>query len=75
MPSNLIQKTVYDEATQTLSIWFMPSGNRYDYQDVPPETYAGLRHAFSKGRYFNTFIRNRFRCRQHGAPRAEGLDL
>ncbi|WP_246671387.1 KTSC domain-containing protein [Mesorhizobium sp. 8] len=43
-----------------MSIWFRISGRRYDYEDVPPETYAAYRAAFSKGRYFNRFIRDRF---------------
>ncbi|TXR48878.1 KTSC domain-containing protein [Phyllobacterium endophyticum] len=63
MPSTVIQKTSYDEAARILSIWFVPSGNRYDYQDVPPEIHAGLRAAYSKGQYFNAVIRDRFRCR------------
>ena len=61
MPSTLIQNTEYDAATKTLSVWFVTSGNRYDYQNVAPETYDAFRRAFSKGRFFNQFIRNRYR--------------
>ena len=61
MPSTLIKSTEYDAATNTLSVWFVTSGQRYDYQDVPPETYDAMRRAFSKGRFFNQHIRNRFR--------------
>ena len=63
MPSTLIRNTNYDPATRILSVWFMKSGRRYDYQDVKPETYAAFRQAFSKGRFFNAFIRDRHRFR------------
>jgi hypothetical protein len=63
MPSTSIRKTDYDAATRTLSVWFVASGKRYDYENVPPETYAAFRQAFSKGRFFNAFIRNRFTYR------------
>ena len=73
MPSTSIRKTDYDPATQTLSVWFVASGNRYDYDGVPPEAYAAFRQAFSKGRFFNEFIRDKFRyrlIRQAGPPRS-----
>ncbi|WP_287345171.1 KTSC domain-containing protein [Mesorhizobium sp.] len=50
----------YDPATRTLSVWFVPSGNRYDFNDVPPQTYAAFRKAWLKGRFFNAFIRDRY---------------
>ncbi len=61
MPSTLIRNTSYDPATKVLSVWFVTSGRRYDYEDVAPETYAAFRQAFSKGRFFNAFIRARHR--------------
>ncbi|WP_353839590.1 KTSC domain-containing protein [Mesorhizobium sp.] len=60
MPSTVIQSINYDPATRTLSVWFVPSGNRYDFNDVPPQTYAACRKAWSKGRFFNAFIRDRY---------------
>lgn len=60
MPSTVIEKSAYDPETRTMSVWFRASGRRYDYDDVPPETYAAYRAAFSKGSYFNRFIRDRF---------------
>lgn len=63
MPSHVIERSTYDSATRTMSVWFRTSGRRYDYEDVPPETYEAYRASFSKGRYFNRFIRNRFRHR------------
>lgn len=61
MPSALIRNTSYDAEARILSIWFVTSALRYDYLDVPPETYTALRHAFSKGRFFNNYIRDRYR--------------
>jgi hypothetical protein len=60
MPSTSIQKTLYDPQTRCLSVWFVTSGKRYDYVDVPPETYAAFRKAFVKGRFFNNHIRDRY---------------
>ncbi|MBZ9661199.1 KTSC domain-containing protein [Mesorhizobium sp. ESP-6-4] len=63
MPSTSIKKTEYDPASRVLSVWFVASGKRYDFEEVPPETYAAFRSAFVKGRYFNDHIRNHFRYR------------
>jgi hypothetical protein len=48
----------------------VPSGERYDYEDVAPATYASFRKASSKGRFFNEFIRDRHRYRRvaQGCP-------
>ena len=71
MPSTSIRKAEYSPATRTLSVWFGASGSRYDYEGVPPETYARFRQAFSKGRFFNAFIRGRFGYKlvEKGRPR------
>lgn len=37
------------------------SGRRYRYHQVPEETYDGMRRAFSKGEYFNQYIRDQYR--------------
>lgn len=63
MPSTSISRSDYDPETRVLSIWFVASGKRYDYEAVPPEVYAAFRNAFSKGRFFNDHIRDRFRHR------------
>ncbi len=60
MPSTVIADFSYDPATRTLSVWFRPSGRRYDYVDVPIAAYDGLRRATSKGRHFNAEIRDRY---------------
>ncbi|MGX5841945.1 KTSC domain-containing protein [Mesorhizobium sp. ArgA1] len=74
MPSTAIRNTQYDPATKVLSVWFVPSGNRYDYEEVEPETYAAFWAAFSKGQFFNEFIRDRYRFRlvEDGRRRAAG---
>ena len=63
MPSTSIRRSEYDPDTKILSVWFVASGKRYDYEEVPAQTYAAFRHAFAKGRYFNDHIRNRFQHR------------
>ncbi|RWC30398.1 MAG: KTSC domain-containing protein [Mesorhizobium sp.] len=60
MPSTSIRKTEYDPQTKVLSMWFVASGKRYDYEAVAPETYAAFRNAFVKGRFFSDHIRDRF---------------
>jgi len=64
MPSTAIRNTEYDPATRTLSVWFVPSGHRYDYMHVAPATYAAFRKAASKGRFFNEFIRDHYSYRR-----------
>jgi hypothetical protein len=64
MPSTLIRNSRYDPQSQTLSVWFVTNGKRYDYQNVPPETYGAFRNAFSKGRFFNREIRGNYEFRQ-----------
>ncbi|RWB65443.1 KTSC domain-containing protein [Mesorhizobium sp.] len=61
MPSTSISKTAYDPKSRILSVWFVASGKHYEFEGVPPETYAAFRSAFVKGRFFNDHIRNRFR--------------
>ncbi|WP_353811739.1 KTSC domain-containing protein [Mesorhizobium sp.] len=64
MPSTLIRRTEYDPDKRILSVWLVTSGKRYEFEDVPPETFAAFRSAFAKGRYFNSHIRNQFRYRR-----------
>lgn len=60
MPSTAIRNIYYDPATKILSVWFVPSGDRYDYEQVEAETYAAFKAARSKGRFFNEFLRDRY---------------
>ena len=63
MPSTSIRKFAYDVSTEVLSVWFLTSGKRYDYEGVPPEVHEAFRNAFAKGRFFNDHLRTRFRYR------------
>lgn len=61
----------YDPDTQTLSVWFRPSGRRHDYFEVPAVAYDALRRSPSRGRYFNAHIRDgtEFTQSDRSAPR------
>ncbi|MER9777195.1 KTSC domain-containing protein [Mesorhizobium sp. M0220] len=48
MPSTSIRKTEYDPDRRILSVWFVASGKRYEFEGVPPETVAALRAAFAR---------------------------
>jgi hypothetical protein len=58
VPSSAIRFIGYDG--YTLAVVFRNTG-RYDHPGVPYEVYAGLMQASSKGRYYNRFIRGRYR--------------
>lgn len=60
MPSSVIERFTYDSEKRVLLVLFR-SGRSYAYQDVAPETAAAMRGAFSKGEFFNTEIRGRYR--------------
>lgn len=60
MPSTAISRIEYDPGTQTLDIRFRPSGELYRYYDVPVRVYEAFRKAVSKGRFFNSHIRERY---------------
>ncbi|HEV7276132.1 MAG TPA: KTSC domain-containing protein [Devosiaceae bacterium] len=62
MPSTVIADMDYNPRHRILSIRFRPSGRRYDYFRVPFEDYDALRHARSKGQFFNRHIRDQYDC-------------
>ena len=59
MPSSVIRSYHYDPVQRRLELQFV-SGRRYRYDEVPEETFRGMRQAFSKGEYFNAHIRDRY---------------
>jgi hypothetical protein len=59
MPSTVIRRFDYRPEAAELEVLFT-TGRRYLYRDVPPETADAFRAAFSKGRYFNAYIRDEF---------------
>ncbi|MER8441444.1 KTSC domain-containing protein [Mesorhizobium sp. M1312] len=42
-------------------MWFVASGRRYDYEAVPPETYAAFRNCLRKGPVLQDHFRDHFR--------------
>ena len=60
MLSTAIRSFDYRPDARELDILFK-TGRSYVYHDVPPEAVKGFRSAFSKGRYFNARIRDRYR--------------
>src|SRR5262249_21373483 len=63
MPSLAISNIGYDRQTERLTVTFM-TGRIYEYVDVPAEVAAAFRSAFSKGTYFNGYIRDRYDFRE-----------
>ena len=57
MPSSVISAISYDAATSTLRIIFV-SGRIYDYKNVPAQVFNAMKTAFSKGIYFNQYIKD-----------------
>ena len=66
MPSTVIRRFDYAPEAQELVIEFT-TGRRYVYSDVPERAVQAMRAAFSKGRYFNANIRDRYKCREVSA--------
>lgn len=49
----------YDASTKTLQVDFK-NGRRYQYPNVPPETFAEFKAAASVGKYFAAHIKSEF---------------
>jgi len=54
----------YNPDTRILRATFRENRRSYEYLDVPSEAYAELLKAASRGAYFNTHIRDRYRFRE-----------
>ncbi|WP_293788019.1 KTSC domain-containing protein [uncultured Pedobacter sp.] len=63
MPSSVIKYFNYDEDTKTLKIIFV-TDMVYLYKDVPEKVYKMLKASGSKGRYFNSHIKDNFKFRK-----------
>jgi hypothetical protein len=59
--SSLIDRILFDDEAETLTVWFKRSG-KYVYSGVPRAIYDGLGRAASAGRFFNECVRGRFPC-------------
>jgi hypothetical protein len=63
MPSTAIADIRYDPERKRLAVTFV-TGRIYEYVDVPAEVTASFQSAFSKGTFFNTYIRDRYDFRE-----------
>jgi hypothetical protein len=59
MPSTVIRTFKYDPDRREMRVIFQ-SGRRYTYLDVPETVYLRMKSAFSKGEFFNEYIRGRY---------------
>ena len=69
MPSSVIHDHYYDREPRRLEITFV-GGKVYAYEEVPLSIYLAFTAAFSKGTFFNKFIKNHYRY--HEITRAVG---
>jgi len=63
MPSNAVADIRYDHARERLIVTFV-TGCVYEYVDVPVEVAASFQSSFSKGTFFNTYVRDRYDFRE-----------
>lgn len=63
--SSNLHSVGYDPDSMILEIKFQSSGI-YQYFGVPEAQYIGLLRAGSKGGYFDSYIKNRYRTRKVG---------
>jgi hypothetical protein len=70
MPSTAIRTFSYDAQSRILFVTFI-DGDLYAYKAVEPETYAAMRAAISKGRFFSRRIRGRYAYAKLPAGAAE----
>lgn len=62
MPSSVISSFTYQPERRRLVVTFV-TGRVYEYADVPLEVATNFRASFSKGVFFNSHIRDHYRCR------------
>jgi hypothetical protein len=58
--STNIRSIGYDESSQALEVEFT-SGGIYRYDGVPPNVHQRFMAAPSKGRFFDSFVKNKYR--------------
>lgn len=61
--SSNIKKTEYDTETKKLVVEFN-NGLKYEYEDVPHQTYTKFRVAESQGKFFTTDISRAFKYKK-----------
>ena len=63
MPSSVIADMEYNPRRERLMVTFV-TGRIYEYVDVPSHVAAAFQAAFSKGTFFNAYIRDRYDFRE-----------
>lgn len=63
MPSTAIRAIHYDVRQQRLQVRFV-SGQRYEYEGVPPRVHQSFVQSGSKGRFFQAEIRDHYPYRR-----------
>ena len=63
MPSTVIRDFSYNVASRRLVVSFV-TGRVYAYADVPPGVVNAFRNSGSRGRFFNTEIRDNYKCKE-----------
>jgi hypothetical protein len=72
MPSSVIKTFDFDERRNELTV-VLTTGRVYVYSLVPPVVAAEFKAAFSKGRFFNERIRDRFPYREVKSGAESGI--
>jgi hypothetical protein len=63
MPSSVIQHFEYNDKSKILKIIFV-TGMEYQYKNVPQKVYERFKIAGSKGKYFNHYIKDKFKFKK-----------
>jgi len=63
MPSSVIQHFEYDSTSKILKITFVTE-MEYHYKNVPEKIYKSFKIATSKGKYFNHYIKDKFKFKK-----------
>ena len=59
--SSAISAIGYDSQTSRMNIEFQ-QGDTYYYCNVPQQIFVNFLNAYSKGRYYDQYIKDRYRC-------------
>ncbi len=59
--SSAIRAIGYDPGRRLLKITF-EQGDTYDYCNVPHSVFEGILNAYSKGSYYNDYIKDKYPC-------------
>jgi hypothetical protein len=65
MPSTVIASFHYSTEKKILTVIFT-TGKVYDYLKVPEDVYSQMKNSFSKGIYFNEYIKGKYKYRKVG---------